>query len=110
MGLKRVPTDKWKEGREGAHHKTHPPAPSTEPTGSERRVKCGEEKIKSKRNKEDGENKENTGDVEFEQGDEERETDKNRKELRGQREASIFIQQDFNSERRKVFADGDGVD
>lgn len=70
------------------------------------------ERRKNKRNKEDGETKENTGDGDFEQGDEERETDKKkkRKELKGQRDATVVIQQDFNSELRRVFVGGDGVD
>lgn len=68
------------------------------------------ERNKNKRNKEEGQTKENTGDGDFEQGDEERETDKiKRKELKGQRDATVVIQQDFNSELRTVFVGGDGV-
>lgn len=40
----------------------------------------------------------------------ERQIEKKRKELKGQRDATVVIQQDFNSELRKVFVGGDGVD
>lgn len=40
----------------------------------------------------------------------ERQIEKKRKELKGQRDATVVIQQDFNSELRRVFVGGDGVD